>query len=508
MIKEQSMVPSDVNIPKGEFWAGSPAKRDERDEDIIKLSGMENGVGRAKKIVTSLLHTLVLALFGLVSALIMSKGFVFGYLYYKSPSWMILISPLTASLIVLATCLEIILLKRLFMNRMKPGVYSIYSTYYVRKWAADNIMYISLQMLHTLYATLYTVPFLRALGAKIGKRVEVSTVTHISPELFEVGDGSFFADASMAGTPKVYNNSVMYEGIKVGSGTFIGNSALVPINTTIGDDCLIGVMSIPPSNRKTENGTSWLGPPAMFQHKRDVNKEFSDKTTYNPGTLLYIKRLAIEFIRVILPTNIFVLVSYVIAYIFHYFAVNFYFWQTVLLMSVTAVVFEAALILFVALLKFSVIGTYRPCVNPLWSNFVWKTEFITGIYENLLGDHILTPLTGTPLLPIVMRLFGSRIGMRVFLDTIFISEFDLVKIGREAAVNYNSTMQTHLFEDRVLKMDYLTIGNRASVGNGAVILYDTYMEEGSKLGSSSLLMTGETLESYTHWHGNPSSMAM
>ena len=57
-------------------------------------------------------------------------------------------------------------------------------------------------------------------------------------------------------------------------------------------------------------------------------------------------------------------------------------------------------------------------------------------------------------------------------------------------------------------MDYLTIGNRASVGNGAVILYDTYMEEGSKLGSSSLLMKGETLESYTHWHGNPSSMAM
>ena len=79
-------------------------------------------------------------------------------------------------------------------------------------------------------------------------------------------------------------------------------------------------------------------------------------------------------------------------------------------MSVTAVVFEAALILFVALLKFSVIGTYRPCVNPLWSNFVWKTEFITGIYENLLGDHILTPLTGTPLLPIVMRLFGCRKG--------------------------------------------------------------------------------------------------
>ncbi len=507
MIKEQSMVAPNQTISTGQFWAGSPAKLSSLDTDVYNLIKSPNQVSKLRKTVYAAIHAIVLEFFGLLSVLFFSQGFIFGAFLRRIPAWVLLASPLTASAIVLLSILEIIVIKRLFMNKIKPGVYSIYSMYYIRKWIADNVTYISLQLLHTLYATLYTIPFLKALGAKIGKDVEISTVTHISPELFEVGDGSFFADASMAGTPKIHNNNVIYEKVKVGSRTFIGNSALVPINANIGDDCLIGVMSVPPNTEKTENGTSWLGTPAMYLHKRDINSDFSSEETYKPTKLLYLKRLIIEFIRVILPTNLYVLASYFLANIFHDICVGFYFWPSVVLMALVMTAFEGVLILFVVLLKFSLVGTYRPSVNPLWSSFVWKTEFVTGIYDSMLGDHILTPLTGTPILPLIMRLFGCRIGKKVFLDTIFISEFDLVKIGREAAVNYNSTMQTHLFEDRVLKMDYLVIGNRASVGNGSVVLYDTYMEEGAVLGSSSLLMKGETLEAYTHWHGNPSSLA-
>lgn len=507
MIKEQSMVASGQTIPEGEFWAGSPAKKDSFDSDLYRLTKQPGNVSKSTKALYAFIHLIVLEFFGLLSVLMFSQGFIFGAFLRRIPAWVLLVSPITASLIVLMTVLEIIFLKKLFMNKIKPGVYSIYSIHHVRKWIADNIVYLSLQLLHTLYATLYTVPFLRALGAKIGKGVEVSTVTHISPELFEVGDGSFFADASMAGTPKVYNNNIIYEKIKVGSRTFIGNSALVPINKSIGDDCLIGVMSVPPSSEKTENGTSWLGTPAMFLHKRDINNDFSSEETYKPTKRLYLKRLIIEFIRVILPTNIYVLASYALANIFHDICINFFFWPSVLLMALTLTAFEGLLILFVVLLKFYLVGTYKPSVNPLWSSYVWKTEFVTGIYDSMLGDHILTPLTGTPMLPVIMRLLGCRIGKKVFLDTIFISEFDLVKIGREASVNYNSTMQTHLFEDRVLKMDYLVIGNMSSVGNGSVVLYDTFIEEGASLGNSSLLMKGETLEAYTTWHGNPSSMA-
>jgi hypothetical protein len=40
-----------------------------------------------------------------------------------------------------------------------------------------------------------------------------------------------------------------------------------------------------------------------------------------------------------------------------------------------------------------------------------------------------------------------------------------------------------------------------------LVLYDTLMEEGSSLGSLSLLMKGEVLPADTHWQGIPARRA-
>ena len=103
-----------------------------------------------------------------------------------------------------------------------------------------------------------------------------------------------------------------------------------------------------------------------------------------------------------------------------------------------------------------------------------------------------------------MRLMGCKIGKWVFLETTFFSEFDLVSIGDHAALNLGSTVQTHLFEDRVMKADYLTIGAGCTLGNMAVVLYSTVMKRGACLGPLSLLMKGETLPENSRWCGIPS----
>jgi carbonic anhydrase/acetyltransferase-like protein (isoleucine patch superfamily) len=150
-------------------------------------------------------------------------------------------------------------------------------------------------------------------------------------------------------------------------------------------------------------------------------------------------------------------------------------------------------------------GTYKPIARPLWSTFVWKTELVTGLYETI-NAPLISLLRGTPFAAPFLRLLGCKIGKRVFIDTTFFSEFDLVDIEDEAAINLNATMQTHLFEDRVMKMSYLKIGRRCTVGSGSIVLYDTFMEENSKLGSLSLLMKGEILPSWTSWKGNPAKL--
>src|SRR5262249_8210580 len=112
-------------------------------------------------------------------------------------------------------------------------------------------------------------------------------------------------------------------------------------------------------------------------------------------------------------------------------------------------------------------------------------------------------LTGTPFVCWYFRLLGAKIGRRVYMETTDLSEFDLATIGDEANLNADCTVQTHLFEDRVMKMSTVEIGPRCNVGAGTLVLYDTRMETGSSLGDLSLLMKGEILPANSHWQGIP-----
>ena len=94
-------------------------------------------------------------------------------------------------------------------------------------------------------------------------------------------------------------------------------------------------------------------------------------------------------------------------------------------------------------------------------------------------------LTGTPFVCWYLRLLGARIGRRVYMETTDFSEFDLVRVGDEAALNADCTIQTHLFEDRIMKMSTVDIAARCKIGAGSLVLYDTRMEEGAMLGDLS-----------------------
>src|SRR5664279_6489826 len=93
------------------------------------------------------------------------------------------------------------------------------------------------------------------------------------------------------------------------------------------------------------------------------------------------------------------------------------------------------------------------------------------------------------------------------MESTWLTEFDLVDIGDEAQLNADCTIQTHLFEDRVMKMDRIAIGDRCSVGMDSVVLYGSRMEPRSVLGDLSLLMKGETLPEGTRWEGSPARPA-
>ena len=161
---------------------------------------------------------------------------------------------------------------------------------------------------------------------------------------------------------------------------------------------------------------------------------------------------------------------------------------------------------FLALVfKWILVGRYDKSEWPLWSSYVWRSELVVALCESLADPMLMNSLRGTPWVVVWLRLMGSKIGSYIYMDSLQITEFDLVTIGDEATIAYDATIQTHLFEDRICKMDQVVIGNYCTVGSKSVVLYCSKMEEGSMISSLSLLMKNETLPAWTQWHGLPAA---
>ena len=296
---------------------------------------------------------------------------------------------------------------------------------------------------------------------------------------------------------------------RLGRRSFVGNGAVVPPGTELGDGSLVGVLSVPPAapGEAARANTSWMGSPAILLPRRQASAPFPDQRTFCPTRKRRLTRGLIEILRVTLPPAGFILVTTTVL------TAALALWNrvglgaTLLLLPLVYAACCVAAALAVVTAKWLVMGRYRPFEHPLWSVFVWRLEFVNGLYEFLTTPLLLEALQGTPLLPWYLRLLGARIGRRTYIHTTGFLEWDLVEIGDEAVVNEDCVLQTHLFEDRVLKAARLRVGRRCEIGAASVVLYDSVMEDGSRLDALSLLMKGETLPAGTIWAGSPARRA-
>jgi non-ribosomal peptide synthetase-like protein len=503
---EQSLVAEDQVIPERQTWAGSPS-RPVANDLVLKEMATRSVPGRWS---AGLLAGFVAAFcfLELLAFLMVAPALLFLVAVAGLDMVRItLAAPAAGAIFVLSACAVLALAKRVVLPSTRSGIHPLRSWFGLRKWLSDNLMNISLAVTNSLYATLYTAPWLRLLGAKIGPRAEVSTVSHIDPDLLVLGAESFVADLAVLGAARHHQGSIALGATEVGFRTFVGNAALVPSNVRLADNSLIGVQSVPPA-QPAEPGTSWLGSPALFLPRREESARFEDSLTFRPPARRVACRLTLEFFRVMLPTILLSTFGMLGTLAVACLAAAL---PTILLaLVIPAVYLSSALLLYlnVVVLKWLVVGRYRPRVAPMWSHFVWRSEFITALYESAAVPGLLGALTGTPFLAPLLRLFGVRIGRRVFMETTYLTEFDLVRVDDDATIGATTSLQTHLFEDRVMKMSTVRIGAGCAVGPRAVVLYDSQLEAGAKLDALSLVMKGECLLAKTEWRGIPARLSI
>jgi non-ribosomal peptide synthetase-like protein len=507
-LQDLSFLQPGNTIKPGEVWQGSPAQLKETKNiaDLPHPPPVTTGRRRKYKAVfiLSILVFPFIILLPLLPTIITINNLDnaagdYDFTYMIS-------APLLALIYIVLFAGETVLLARLLQLGVKPGKYSVYSPFYVRKWFADQLMSLSLIVLHPVYATVYVAGFFRMLGAKIGKDTEISTASNVTHPLLQIGDGAFVADAVTLGEADVRAQQLILSQTTIDNNSFVGNSALIPQGYHLFSNMLIGVLSTPPDQVQmaANDARDWFGSPAIPLPRRQESHPFPPELTIHPKKRRRIARGLIEFIRIILPESAIICCSILFIAYGHDLLVDEPLWKIILYFPFYYLFFMGIpAFLLTVLLKWVFIGKYKPKQRPMWSWAVWRSEAITSTYEALSIPFLLEYLQGTPWLPLAMRLLGVKTGKRIWMNTTDITEFDMVTICDDAALNADCGPQTHLFEDRVMKVGSVKIGARSSIGAGTIVLYDSELGDDTHVEALSLVMKGERLAPGTDWTGSP-----
>lgn len=386
---------------------------------------------------------------------------------------------------------------RLFSIGLTEGYHPVRSRVGWQTWATERLLDAARTFLFPLYASLLTPIWLRLLGAKIGTGVEASTVL-LLPKFTTVADGAFLADDTMIASYELGGGWLRIGEAKVGKRAFLGNSGMTAPGRRVPKNGLVAVLSAAPSKAKA--GSSWLGSPPVRLRRASETADL--ERTFHPPARLRVARGIVETCR-LLP----VLVTFgiglgvlfglaALAHLAGYLVAALL--SGVVLLTAGAVAGACAIAA-----KWLLVGRIRAEEHPLWSSFVWRNEVADTFVETVAAPWFARAATGTPVMNIWLRGLGATIGRGVWCESYWLPEADLVYLGDGATVERGCVVQTHLFHDRIMAMDTVTLGAGATLGPHCVALPAASIGDGATVGPASLVMRGDAVPPSTRWWGNP-----
>jgi non-ribosomal peptide synthetase-like protein len=391
----------------------------------------------------------------------------------------------------------VVLFVRLLAIGLTEGVHPVHGRVAWQAWTTERLLDSARTLLFPIYSSLFTPIWLRMLGAKVGREVEASTVLLI-PRMTVIDDGAFLADDTMVGTYELRGGWMRLATARIGKRAFLGNSGLAAAGHRVPKDGLIAVLSVAPE--KSKPGSSWLGSPAV-RLRRVVNDSDLERT-YRPRQSLRWARGLWELGR-ILPVFVTCALGLSVMLTLAWLTETWGVGVAILLSGGVMLAAGAVAAAVTTAAKWIFVGPIRAGEHPLWSSFVWRTEVADTFTEMVAAPWFANAAAGTPALVVWLRSLGAKIGHGVWTDSYWLPEPDLVRLGDGATVNRGCVVQTHLFHDRVMSIDTVTLESGATLGPHSVVLPAATIAADATVGPASLVMRGETVPAGSRWSGNP-----
>ncbi|WP_243635613.1 Pls/PosA family non-ribosomal peptide synthetase [Kocuria tytonicola] len=499
------------SVPDGELWGGSPLRHHGSagltwPEESPEETG---GLRTWGPVRSHLMFTAGAALVGLLPFLALIPGALLVLTRVVTIQEYEVVFPIVAVWVPVFTVvtavvwlLLVVAVVRLVSGMIVPGYFPQNGPVGWAMWLTETLMQRTLISTYPVYASCITPWFMRLLGATVGRNVEISTAETI-PHLTTLKDGSFLADHALVTSHRAGFGWLHVGTSVIGERTFVGNSGIVGPDRDLPADALVAVLSSAPHHAPA--GSSWLGRTA--EPIARARTEADTESTFQPQRRLKAARAFVELFR-FLPAMVSawldLLVVYVLTDVYMSHGMG---WSGVLAaLAWSGVVLSAAstaACLVPVLVKWALMGRFRPSERPLFSSFVWRNELTDVFAESLAVPSMIRLSVGSPMFTAWARLMGAHIGRGVWCETWWLPEFDLVQLEDNVSVNRGTVLQTHLFHDRIMRMEPVTMRRGSTLGPNSFVLPGATIEERTTVAPGSLVMRQETVPSDGNWGGNP-----
>jgi len=409
---------------------------------------------------------------------------------------LVMVPPATVAYVLTYAVLILAAVRALSVG-MRAGFHPVHSRLAWQVWATERLMDLARIGLFPLYASLFTPVWLRLLGAKVGAGVEASTVLAI-PKMTTIAAGAFLADDTMLAIYELGGGWLHIGPASIGKQAFLGNSGMAASGHAVPDRGLVGVLSAAP--RRSKKGSSWLGMPPM--PLRRAPQQADRSRTFAPPARLKLARSVIELCRIVPMMVSGALVIAVLAALTTL-QQHLGLPGAALLSGLVLIAAGVLASLVATAMKWSLAGRFQARERPLWSSFVWRNELADTFVEVLAVPWLIGLASGTPVLTAWLRSMGAKIGRGVWLETYWLPESDLVRLGDGVTINRGCVVQTHLFHDRIMSMDTVTLEAGATLGPHGIVLPGAGIGARTTVGPGSLVTRGDLLPADTRWQGNP-----
>jgi acetyltransferase-like isoleucine patch superfamily enzyme len=135
--------------------------------------------------------------------------------------------------------------------------------------------------------------------------------------------------------------------------------------------------------------------------------------------------------------------------------------------------------------------TAMPISEMGWPLMRWARYMVASHLVRVLAGTIFR---GSPIWTAYLRLNGAKVGRRVYVNSLFVTDHNLIEFGDDVVLGSEVHLSGHTVEAGVVKTARVRLGREVTIGLGSVIDIGVTVGDGTQVGALSFVPKHSVLE--------------